>query len=159
MARQIDEETSYCCQCFQPLNTRHSRRPVACPTCTGLYEVYSKAGPSRETGGGDEWKCESCQRMFRGGMPSSSLLCPICRVRVQYDFAAGSYTSSKDLRRRSGRKKKLTALPDVRQSSPEEVKGNVMYCVKFRAFRSVRTLGNPFLPLSRISRHSWWCTT
>lgn len=157
-------EARTCLFCFQPLTHLHGSlgAAVSCPTCTGLYEfeVYSKAGPPRETGGGDEWRrCDSCQRMFRGGMPSSSLLCPICRVRVQYDFAAGSYASSKDPRRRSGRKKKLTALPDVRQSSPEEVKGNVMYCVKFRAFRSVRTLGNPFLPLSRISRHSWCCTT
>ena len=136
--------------------------PVASPTCTGLYEVYSKAGSPRETGGGDEWRrCDSCQRIFRDGMSSSTLLCPTCRARSPYDLVAvaGSYVSSKDLRRRSGRKKKLTALPHVRQSSLEEVKGNVMYCVKFRAFRSERTLGNPFLPLSRISRHSWCCTT
>ena len=134
--------------------------PVACPTCTGLYEVYSKAGSPRETGGGDEWRrCDSCQRTFRDGMSSWSVLCPTRRARSPYGFAAGSYASSKDLRRRNGRKKKLTALPDVRQSSLEEVEGNVMYCVKFRAFRSERTLGNPFLPLSRISRHSWWCTT
>ena len=92
--------------------------PVVCPTCTGLYEeVYSKAGQPRETGGGDEWRrCGSYQRMFRGGMSSSSLLCPTCRTRSQYDFKAGSLVSN-DLRRRNGRKMKLTALPYVRQSS------------------------------------------
>ena len=155
-------EARTCLSCFQPLTHLHGSRgaPVACPTCTGLYAVYSKAGPPRETGSGDEWRrCNSCQRMFRSGMSSSSLLCPTCRARSQYNSATGSYASNKELRRRSGRKKKLTALPDVRQSSLEEVKGNVMYCVKFRAFRSVRTLGIPFLSLSRISRHSSSCTT